>query len=122
MTSDIRESAPVQIQRHYRAATTFLRRTKASPPSSTTIIWAVRRDWAIDGSHEFVCPRSNQRAAERQLAKDRAFWRRGPIRPALSLVQMSAHEFALHGKARRDCRAPDCALPPTESTTIADRC
>ena len=81
-----------------------------TPPSSSTVVWAVRRDWPVDGTHEFVCPRSSERAARRQLDRDRAYWRAGPIRPRLSVVQLSAHEFALHGRARRFCRAPDCAV------------
>jgi hypothetical protein len=91
----------------------FLRRTLNGPPdepSSSRVVWAVRRDWPIDGTHEFVCPRPDRRPAMRQLSRDRAFWRAGPIRPQLSVVRMSAHEFALHAKARRTCRAPDCAV------------
>jgi hypothetical protein len=70
-------------------------------------LWAVRRDWPT-GDHEFVDLCDGPTAAGRALESDRAFWRWGPMRPALSVVRISAHDFALHGRARRGCRAPDC--------------
>jgi hypothetical protein len=75
--------------------------------------WAVRRDWP-DGDHDFVAPRDVPEAAVRALRSERAFWRRGPLRPALSVVPISPHDFALHARARPGCRAPDCpvAAPP----------
>jgi hypothetical protein len=42
------------------------------------------------------------------VARDAGFWRRGPMRPVVTLVAISQHEFWLHGRARWDCRAPDC--------------
>jgi hypothetical protein len=107
-----------------RGVGAFLRRVLGARPapdrrrtlSSSTIVWAVRRDWPVDGTHEFICPSVDRRAATRQLAKDRTFWRFGPIRPRLSVVRLSAHEFALHGRARRLCRAPDCAVEDVEAT------
>jgi hypothetical protein len=99
----------------------FAANSISTPPASSTVVWAVRRDWPIDGTHEFICPRTGERAASRQLAKDRAFWRPGPIRPELSVVRMSAHEFALHCRARRDCRAPDCALAGEQGVRAPSR-
>jgi hypothetical protein len=73
----------------------------------STVWWAVRRDWP-DCTHEFVRPRDTETRAHRQSDWDRAFWRRGPMRPELSAVCISERDFALHGRHRRDCRAPDC--------------
>lgn len=82
----------------------------APPPSTYRLVWAIRRDWAVDGTHEFIRPRNRWRQIARQVTKDQAFWRTGPVRPTLSIVRMSIREFDLHGHARRDCRAPDCAV------------
>ncbi len=73
----------------------------------STVRWVVRRDWP-DGTHEFVRPRDTETRANRQLDRDWAFWRPGPMRPELSVVCISEHDFALHGRHRRDCKAPDC--------------
>lgn len=81
---------------------------KTSQPSSATAMWAVRRDWP-DGSHELVRARVTEAEARQQLAGERVYWRRGPVRPALSVVPVSAREFRLHGLHRRLCYAPDCA-------------
>lgn len=70
--------------------------------------FAVRRDWP-DGGHEFIRARTTEADAARQLVHDRDFWRRGPVRPRLSVVLISAHDFDLHGRHRRMCKAPDCA-------------
>jgi hypothetical protein len=75
--------------------------------SSATPMWTVRRDWP-DGGHEFVRARSSEYAAQRQLVREHAYWRPGPVRPLLSVVTTSAHEFRLHGLHRRVCFAPDC--------------
>jgi hypothetical protein len=72
-------------------------------------MWAVRRDWP-SGDHEFVGARDCPVAVGRALRADRAYWRRGPIRPALSLVCISRHDFVLHARARQGCRAPDCPV------------
>jgi hypothetical protein len=78
-----------------------------SAGGSSQIRWAVRRDWP-DGTHEFVRARDTEASAHRQLERDRLFWRPGPMRPELSVVCISEHDFALHGRHRRDCKAPDC--------------
>jgi hypothetical protein len=80
--------------------------------------FAVRRDWP-DGSHEFVRSRRDPARAARQLEGDRAYWRRGPLRPELSLVEISRHEFRLHARHRRDCRAPDCARAMPAALEVA---
>lgn len=80
----------------------------ASVGKSAQVRFAVRRDWP-DGGHEFIRARITEADAERQLVHDRDFWRRGPVRPRLSLVLISAHDFDLHGRHRRMCKAPDCA-------------
>jgi hypothetical protein len=84
-----------------------LRGGDARSVGSSTVRWAVRRDWP-DGTHEFVRACDTEAGADRQLEKDRVFWRPGPMRPELSVVCVSAHDFALHGRHRRDCKAPDC--------------
>lgn len=73
----------------------------------THALWAVRRDWPT-GDHEFIAPRDCPVAGTRALRSDEAYWQRGPLRPALSMVCISPHEFDLHARARRGCRAPDC--------------
>jgi hypothetical protein len=77
-------------------------------PRSSTVLWAVRRDWPVDGTHEYIRARGERAAALRQLRSDRAYWVRSPQRPVLSVVRISAHEFALHHRGRRLCRGPDC--------------
>ena len=74
---------------------------------SSAAVLAVRRDWP-DGTHEFIRPRRDAAHAARELERDRGFWRRGPVRPELSIVEISRHEFRLHGRHRQNCRAPDC--------------
>jgi hypothetical protein len=82
-----------------------LRDTSRVRPSAD--YWAVRLDWPA-GDHEFGCPRADETAARRELERVRHFWRRGPMRPRLRLARISAHDFDLHAKARRGCKAPDC--------------
>ena len=86
-----------------------LRPASVSAPASpsASVVWAVRRDWPT-GDHEFVDARASAARAARALAADRAYWRRGPLRPRLSMVRISGHDFDLHATARRGCRAPDC--------------
>ena len=81
--------------------------TDAESAGSLTVRWAVRRDWP-DDTHEFVRPRDTETRANRQLDRDRVYWRPGPMRPELSVVRISKHDFALHGRHRRYCKAPDC--------------
>lgn len=84
-------------------------RARGNEPSSEALVWAVRRDWP-NGSHEFVRARMTEEAACRQLARDRSYWRRGPVRPpSLSVVQIRAHEFRSHGQLRQGCYEPNCA-------------
>jgi len=75
--------------------------------SSADTLWAVRLDWPA-GDHEFGCPRADEAAARRELERVRSYWSRGPMRPRLRLVRISANDFDLHAKARRGCKAPDC--------------
>lgn len=70
--------------------------------------WAVRRDWPIDGTHEFIRFHADLATALRQAARDVAYWHLGPVRPQVSVAYLSRHEFWLHARARRGCRAPDC--------------
>jgi hypothetical protein len=78
-----------------------------------TFGWAVRRDWAA-GGHEFVLLRPTPRAALRALERDRAYWRRGPVRPLTwEIVLISRNDFDLHrdrslSRGRGACHAPDC--------------
>ena len=76
-----------------------------------TVVWAVRRDWSVDLTHEFICPRLDHSAAYRAMGRDHAYWRGGPIKPELSLVRISMHDYLLHARGRRLCRAPDCPSP-----------
>ncbi|MDT5027737.1 MAG: hypothetical protein QOE61_4163 [Micromonosporaceae bacterium] len=69
--------------------------------------WAVRRDWP-DGTHEFIRARDTESDAQHQAQGDRDFWRRCPMRPRLSVVRISVHDFDLHGRHRHNCKAPDC--------------
>jgi len=67
---------------------------------------AVRRDWP-DGTHEFVHFGPSAVDAERFVALDRAYWRRGPWRPVHGVVGISERDFDLH-RRRRLCQGPDC--------------
>jgi len=68
---------------------------------------AVRRDWP-DGCHELVGFSTDVAKVERFLRRDRAYWSRGPVRPASwEVVWVSRRDFSLHA-SRLDCRAPDC--------------
>jgi hypothetical protein len=82
-------------------------RNASAVRSSADTLWAVRLDWPA-GDHEFGCSRTDETAAGRELERVRSFWRRGPMRPRLRLARISAHDFDLHAKARRGCKAPDC--------------
>jgi hypothetical protein len=68
---------------------------------------AVRRDWP-DGCHELVGFSTDVAKVERFLRRDRAYWSRGPVRPASwEVVWVSRRDFSLHA-SRSGCRAPDC--------------
>ena len=71
--------------------------------------FAVRRDWTVDATHEFVGFRVTAQDATEFAVADRAYWRRGPIQPVHTVVQISVGAFELH-LGRRACRAPDCPL------------
>jgi hypothetical protein len=73
-------------------------------------VWAVRRDWR-DGTHEYICPRRVEGRARRALADDAAFWRRGPVRPTLSLVWLPLAEFRAHVRGHA-CRSKTCPSQP----------
>jgi hypothetical protein len=75
--------------------------------SSAETFWAIRLDWPA-GDHEFGCPRGDEAGARHELERVRAYWSRGPMRPRVRVVQMSANDFDLHARARRGCKAPDC--------------
>lgn len=75
----------------------------------SVVIFAVRRDWPDWRTHEFVSPRLTAADALRAAAADHAYWRRSPLRPRVSVVQMSANDFRIH-RDRRDCAAPDCPI------------
>jgi hypothetical protein len=61
--------------------------------------------------HEFIGVRRSRRAAQRLGRGDQAFWRRSPLVPQLSVVEISHRDFELHARYRRGCRAPDCPAP-----------
>jgi hypothetical protein len=70
--------------------------------------FATRRDWP-DGSHDLVGFRWSATSATRFGARDRHYWRRGPIRPTTwAVVVISRRDFDLHS-GRRGCRSPDCS-------------
>lgn len=71
------------------------------------VLYAVRRDWPYPATHEFVLPRLTEAEAVRAAAADFRYWRPGPMRPRLSVVQISANDLRIHSR-RRDCMAPDC--------------
>lgn len=73
------------------------------------VVFALRRDWPDWCTHEFVAPRLTLGEAERAAQTDFAYWRRGPSRPAVSVVRISVNDFRIH-RDRRDCKAPDCAV------------
>lgn len=75
----------------------------------SAVVFAVRRDWPDWRTHEFVAARLTQDDAERAAAAEHAYWRRGPARPRVSVVRISANDFRIH-RDRRDCRSPDCAV------------
>ncbi|MEU8006933.1 hypothetical protein AB0B66_37720 [Catellatospora sp. NPDC049111] len=75
---------------------------------NAAVIFAVRRDWPDWHTHDFVAPRSTEAEAVRAAHNELAYWRRGPARPAVSIVRMSVNDYRIH-RDRRDCRAPDCA-------------
>ncbi len=71
------------------------------------LLYAVRRDWTHPATHEFVLPRLTEADAVRAAVADHRYWRAGPLRPRLSVVQISANDLRIHGR-RPDCMAPDC--------------
>jgi hypothetical protein len=70
---------------------------------------AVRRDWP-GGGHEFVRFGTGSMEARLFIERDRQFWRRGPMRPVHTVVEISFRDFVLHHRFRRMCRAPDCPM------------
>lgn len=74
--------------------------------------FAVRRDWRLDGSHEFLGFQLTEAGAGWFAVSDRAYWRRSHIRPTHSVVQISVRDFELHA-SRRECRSPDCPVAST---------
>ena len=81
----------------------------------TQELFAVRRDWPGQGTHEFVSPRLSAASAIRESAADGRYWRAGPVRPRLSVVRISANDYRIH-RRRRDCASPDC---PTLASAFA---
>jgi hypothetical protein len=93
---------------------------KRVPDEPWRSVYAVRRDWPVDGTHEFVGLSGTAAEAGWYALADRSYWRRGPVRPTHSVVQISRHDFRLHGR-RRSCRAPDCPttiLAASEVSTV----
>jgi hypothetical protein len=78
--------------------------------------WAIRRDWPGTG-HDFVALGLDPAKAQQWCARDAAYWRRGPVRPTHSLVQISERDFRLHHRHRLLCKAPDC---PSAAAASAD--
>jgi hypothetical protein len=77
--------------------------------------YAVRREW-WDGSHEFVGFHVAWEGADRFVRRDRAYWRRGPWRPArYGIVVISRRDFDLHAR-RHVCQAPDCPVAVDPAT------
>ena len=100
-----------------------MRRTRSLPAEPWTQVFAVRRDWPVDGTHDFVGLSATAAEAGWFAVADRAFWRRGPVRPLHSVVEISARDFDLHTR-RRECRAPDCPVPapvPVRVDTVEGR-
>jgi hypothetical protein len=77
----------------------------------------VRRDWP-DGLHEFIQLCDTKVDVLMQLERDRRFCLGGPLRPRLSVVRISVHDFKLHARHRRDCAAPDC--PQASAPVVAE--
>ncbi|WP_155372508.1 hypothetical protein [Catellatospora vulcania] len=71
------------------------------------VLYVVRRDWPYPATHEFVLPRLTEAEALRAAVADFRYWRPGPMRPRLRVVQISANDLRIH-RRRRDCMAPDC--------------
>lgn len=71
------------------------------------VLYVVRRDWRHPDTHEFILPRLTEADAIRAAFADFRYWRRSPVRPRVSVVQISANDLRIH-RRRRDCMAPDC--------------
>lgn len=100
----------------------WLRATPPPRPAPETLgggssrrVWTVRADWP-DGSHAFIGPALDQAAGARLWARQVVKWRRSPLRPRLSVVPISLHDFWLHAQYRPGCMAPDC---PTAEAAVA---
>lgn len=81
---------------------------EAGAGASTEFVWgyAIRREWP-DGSHDLFGFVPDKEKAERSLARDRSFWRDGPVRPvAVYLVPASAADVDRHPVD--GCRASWC--------------
>ncbi|MEU7825500.1 hypothetical protein [Catellatospora sp. NPDC049133] len=85
----------------------FRRGTLSYRVRDNQVLYVVRRDWSHPATHEFVLPRLTEAEAVRTAAADFRYWRPGPVRPRLSVVQISANDLRIH-RRRRDCMAPDC--------------
>ncbi|GAA2354431.1 hypothetical protein Cme02nite_47460 [Catellatospora methionotrophica] len=77
------------------------------PVRDNQVLYAVRRDWRHPATHEYLRPRLTEAEAIRAAFADHRYWRRGPMRPRLSVVRISANDLRIH-RWRRDCMAPDC--------------
>lgn len=70
--------------------------------------YSVRLDWP-DGTHTFSRFAAARGRAERLAQKDIEFWSRSPYKPLeYRIVEISRHDWLLHGDHRPNCRAPDC--------------
>jgi len=74
-------------------------------------IWTVRRAWP-DSAHQFISPRRDSKTALRALEAHAWYWRRGPIRPFLTLVPMTLAEFRAHARGEYWCRSTSCPAVP----------
>jgi hypothetical protein len=100
---------PIPIVRRFLWVSTSGRsRARVNPAGPRTDL-AVRRDWAGTG-HDIVRFGVSPLEARWFIESDRRFWRRGPLRPVYTVVEISFRDFTLHHRFRRLCRAPDCPM------------
>ena len=99
-----------------------LRPATARPPAVSQggmpagLVYAVRRDWA-DGTHDFIGPRHDLKAAATLWDSQYTQWRAVAYRPQLTVVLISSNDFRVHALYRPDCAAPDCPAPFSRAPT-----
>ncbi|QOC94340.1 hypothetical protein [Micromonospora craniellae] len=72
--------------------------------------WAVRREWR-DGRHDLFGFTADRHMADRAVARDRGFWRVGPVRPAAVYV-VAANASAVVGHPVSGCCDSSCPDSP----------